>query len=64
MTSCERVQHRFLRKWLCTDFEQSLEFESLAEDPEACAAGDFFLELNDNVIARHTRYLLDFSAFF
>jgi len=40
--SYERVQNRFLRKWLWTGFEQSLECGSLAVPPQACAAGDFF----------------------
>jgi len=43
LKSYERVQNRFLRKWLWTGFEQSLECRSLAEPLEACAAGDFFI---------------------
>jgi len=36
--------------------------ESCGEPLKACAAGDFFLERSDNVIAR--RCLRDFSALF
>jgi len=63
VTSCERVQYRVLRKWLWTDFEQSLQCGSLTE-PDPCAAGDLFLESSDNIIACRTRSLRDFWAFF